>query len=184
MSGGGYVIVLVLVLRDIVGLVFIIAAAAKLADVEGFGRTLIAILERFPGSGPVASLLARSVPALEGMAGLATVSGIAPTVMLVVDGGLVAAFLMLIAYAKVSQLAVECRCFGSLTNSSFGRTAVMRLVLLGGVILILLWTPAARVPTSPSVAGALAAAYGMIALVAAQASRTLSVLPTRRGGPS
>jgi uncharacterized membrane protein YphA (DoxX/SURF4 family) len=160
--------------RDLVAVVLVASGAAKLADVRNFQGTLVG-LGVHRGTAAAAWL----VGGLELAVGVVSLTSLWPRVT---DGVVLALTLVFAAVAAVAARrspGLRCRCFGALSNSQFGRKALLRSLVLAAVAAAVLagelvdGTAANR---SALPLAALVAAAGVFALAAAQAARTIGLV--------
>ena len=165
--------------RGILAVVLLASGGAKLGDLASFGGTLraLGVPERH---GRPAGVLVATV---EAMLGFALLTG---TAVRAVDA---AVFVLMIGFAAVTVYAVRtrpglrCRCFGALTESRFGRYALVRtLALVALAAAVVAADGRVDLPSAPGRAGAAFTLAGgaLFALACAQAARTLDLVQRRR----
>jgi hypothetical protein len=116
-------------LRDVLAVVLVVAAGSKAADPRSFARSLSSLgLRAIPLQARQAA--AYLVIGVEGALGLATAAQIAVVAINWADLVLVLGFAAVSTAALVRGVRVHCRCFGSLSGSSFSRRGVARAWLL------------------------------------------------------
>jgi uncharacterized membrane protein YphA (DoxX/SURF4 family) len=96
--------------RIVVGTILLVAGIAKVKDRDGrFLRTIVDI-DLVPR--PLASLLARLLPALEVAIGIALVTGMMPVTASVLGAGLLLVFAAVVGVTLARGKQAECGCFG------------------------------------------------------------------------
>jgi uncharacterized membrane protein YphA (DoxX/SURF4 family) len=183
MSAGS---VLILCVRAGLAVALIAAGAAKLASVTDFSSTLaqlggisISTERRLALIRSAAKLLAGCELAI----GLASLTGAIPRAVDAAVVALTCVFAVVAVYAYRTHSTLECRCFGSLTASRFGRGGVARAVALLAAALVVLAVGAPEGVawrTSPGAAAAIAAVGILFALCCATATRTIDEAGARR----
>jgi uncharacterized membrane protein YphA (DoxX/SURF4 family) len=96
--------------RAVLGVLFIWAALAKIADLPTFAQQ-IHNFRMLPV--PLENLFAVTLPWIELVAGLALVTNLAPRAGTVILGGLLLVFLVAILAAIARDLDISCGCFGT-----------------------------------------------------------------------
>jgi len=101
----------------VIGLLFIVAALAKINDIASFARQLhnFHLVPMWSEH-----LLAMTLPWIELVAGLALVIGIRPRAGAVVVTASLAVFTIAVALAMARKLDIECGCFGTADASRVG----------------------------------------------------------------
>jgi uncharacterized membrane protein YphA (DoxX/SURF4 family) len=178
--------VLILCVRGGLAVTLIAAGAAKLASVTDFSSTLaqlsgisISTVRRIALIRSAARLLA----GVELAIGLASLTGAMPRAIDATVVALTFAFAVAAVAGYRTHSTLECRCFGSLTASRFGRGGVARsLGLLAAALVVLVVGAPEGVAwqTSPGAAGAVSAIGILFGLCCATATRTIDATATRR----
>jgi hypothetical protein len=160
--------------RAAVAAVLVASGAAKLADLHTFRATLVGLgLTR--GAGPAAWLLAT----LELGIGVASLSSAWPTATDALVLGLTLAFAGTAAVAAKRAPGLRCRCFGALSDSQFGRKALVRSVALAALAAAVLaagLAHEAKGDWSAVWVVALLATAALFALASGQAARALGTV--------
>ncbi len=164
--------VVYLVARDALAAVLVIAGSAKLADLNGFEQTLAGL---FDLSLIQSRLLALLVPLFEIALGIAITMAMSRAV----DAAALAIFVVFAAssaWALWRRPSLACRCFGSLSNSQFTTSGLIRgSLLVATAALALMIGPGAV--ESPDRSGPptmlVVAAFGVLGIAAWQAARTI-----------
>lgn len=123
-----------LVLRLVVGGVYVAAGAIKIPDPGKFAEA-VANYRIVPHE--LVNLVAITLPPVEVLAGLLLIAGIwvRPSVGLI--NGLTVVFILAIGSAVVRGLDIECGCFGTVGGREVGLLAIAQdLLLLGGGVWI------------------------------------------------
>jgi hypothetical protein len=167
-----------------VATVFLASGAAKLVDTAGFANTLVALGVPARRERTVA-LISKAIPVAEIALGLLTAARVqaklASLALLIVAG----LFTLVTAWATRHRVQVQCRCFGSLTRSEFGRRGLainVALTAMATIATLYEW----RVEPSISMSivtrifvaitfGGFAVAVGQAALVLPSLSQTTEV---------
>lgn len=162
--------------------VLIAAGSAKLADVAGFVNTLVGL--GLPGRRlRLVTTATYMVPFLEIGVGFLVVSRRWPVVASALVLAIVGSFTVVTGWALTRRPRVACRCFGSLTASQFSRLGLARNAALTVAAALVLWHEVIRAPTVAMPTGAtvlVALGYGVFALTAVQAAKTLPILEEER----
>jgi len=178
--------VLILCVRAGLAVTLIAAGAAKLASLTDFSTTLAQLSGISISTGRRIALIRSAARLLAGgelAIGLASLTGAVPRA---IDASVVAlafAFAVAAVHAYRTHSTLECRCFGSLTASRFGRGGVARAVALLAAALVVLAVGAPEGVawrTSPGAAAAIAAIGILFGLCCATAARTIDVAWARR----
>lgn len=160
--------------RAVVAAVLVASGAAKLADLHTFRATLVGLgLAR--GAGPAAWLVAT----LELAIGVASLSSASPTATDVLVLGLALVFAGTAAVAAKRAPGLRCRCFGALSDSQFGRKALVRsvaLATLAAVVLAAGLVHEAKADWSAPWVAMLLATAVLFALASGQAARALGTV--------
>jgi uncharacterized membrane protein YphA (DoxX/SURF4 family) len=100
--------VLILLVRVLLGSLFVIASLDKIADVHAFASSILnyKIIDE-----PVATLVATILPWLELMCGLGLITGIYPKTSALLVTAMLVAFTALVASAMLRGLDISCGCF-------------------------------------------------------------------------
>jgi uncharacterized membrane protein YphA (DoxX/SURF4 family) len=100
--------VLILLVRVLLGSLFVIASLDKIADVHAFASSILnyKIIDE-----PVATLVATILPWLELMCGLGLIIGIYPKTSALLVTAMLVAFTALVASAMLRGLDISCGCF-------------------------------------------------------------------------
>jgi hypothetical protein len=166
-------------IRAVLAAVLIAAGAAKLADRPSFTLTLLGLGVK----STYAPILAVTIPMLEVGLGLGLVAALWPYPV----SAAVLAMLVLFSLVTLSAIQlrsrVECRCFGSLTESHFGTSGLIRVVVLTSLAginfgFVAIGQPRFEVPTQADVL--LSAAYLLFGVCAAQAAMLIQNIRERR----
>jgi hypothetical protein len=176
-----FLLVTVLLMRTSLAAVLIAAGAAKLADTQSFATTLLGL--GVPARRRLLVLrLALFVPLLEVAVGIATVSGLWPTlingIVLLLMGG----FSLIVLVALRRKLAVACRCFGALSESQFSPQGLARSSFLTIVAGVVFWsgrTFPIQFEASPAATLLLVSGFLLFASAAAHAAKTIAILKER-----
>lgn len=118
---------LLLVSRFILGMVFVVAAVAKVSRPEAFASSIEAY-EMTPVA--VVNLLAIVLPWLELMCGLFLIGGVYVRPGAALLGGLLLLFIVAISVAILRGLNINCGCFGGTGGSPVGWNRVLEDVAL------------------------------------------------------
>ena len=119
---------LIRICRVIMGIVFIVAALAKIGDVAAFS-TQIHNFRMMPVS--LENLVAMTLPWVELLAGLSLLLGIRPRSGGLIVTVLMAMFLVAVAVALGRGLDIECGCFGTADATRVGLSKLSQnLVML------------------------------------------------------
>jgi uncharacterized membrane protein YphA (DoxX/SURF4 family) len=169
---------LVAVGRAVLAVTLLASGGAKLGDLASFADTVrgVGIPPRHARS------TAGAVALLETMLGALALGGRWVTPVDAAILALLIAFVGISAYAVKTRPDLRCRCFGSLSDARFGRRTLLRT--LGLAVLAALVVAGERVE-APGYGGASAATWVTLAaalalaLVCAQAARTLDVVQRR-----
>ena len=164
--------------RGILAVVLLASAGAKLGDLASFGGTLRALGVPERQGRPAAVLVA----IVEAALGFALLTG---TAVRAVDAAvlvLTTGFAAVTVYAVRTRPGLRCRCFGALTESRFGRYALVRTLALAALAAAVLAADGrVDLPSAPGGAGAAFTLAGgtLFALACAQAARTLDLVQRR-----
>jgi hypothetical protein len=165
--------------RAAVAAVLVASGAAKLADLHTFRATLVG-LGLSKGAGPASWLVAT----LELALGVASLSSAWPTATDALVLGLTLAFAGTAAVAAKRAPGLRCRCFGALSDSQFGRKALVRsvvLVALAAAVLVAGVVHEARADWSAPWVVTLLATTALFALASGQAARALGTVQVQEG---
>jgi putative oxidoreductase len=124
--------ILVVVLRVVLGAVFLYAGIQKAANPAGFASDIMGF-RIFPA--PLVNPLAAYLPFLEILVGAGLVIGFPYSGALMISGGLLLSFIILVTSAMWRGLDVSCGCFGE--HSSSVGTALFRNIGLMGIWAVL-----------------------------------------------
>ena len=108
---------LIRICRIVMGLLFIVAALAKIGDVAAFS-TQIHNFRMIPVA--LENLVAMTLPWIELLAGLSLLIGIRPRSGGMIVTVLMAFFLVAVAIAMARGLDIECGCFGTADATTVG----------------------------------------------------------------
>lgn len=108
--------ILIVVLRIILGAIFLYAGAVKIQNPQAFADS-IATFQILPPS--LITLVALSLPPFEILAGLLLITGYQKRVAIVAILTISTVFLLAIGQALLRGITVDCGCFGSSMPSSF-----------------------------------------------------------------
>jgi len=128
-----------LVLRLVLGMVFLVAAADKVANAEAFARS-IANYRLLPVE--VVNLVALVLPWLELLVGLMLVVGLRVRAAAVIASGLLLVFTVALVSALVRGLDIHCGCFSQTAAERIGWGRVIEdVLLLAAAVVLVVWTP-------------------------------------------
>jgi uncharacterized membrane protein YphA (DoxX/SURF4 family) len=128
-----------LVLRLVLGIVFLVAAADKVANAEAFARS-IANYRLLPVE--VVNLVALVLPWLELLVGLMLVVGLRVRAAAVIASGLLLVFTVALVSALVRGLDIHCGCFSQTAAERIGWGRVIEdVLLLAAAVVLVVWTP-------------------------------------------
>lgn len=128
-----------LVLRLVLGIVFLVAAADKVANAEAFARS-IANYRLLPVE--LVNLVALVLPWLELLVGLMLVVGLRVRAAAVVASGLLLVFTVALVSALVRGLDIHCGCFSQTAAERIGWGRVIEdVLLLAAAVVVVVWTP-------------------------------------------
>lgn len=136
-----------LLLRVAMGGLFLLAAASKFQNLNLFYASLLELRITEPNA---AFFLSRALPAIEALAGLWLMVGWKPFAAAVFGGGLTLLFTLVLLWAWLRGLDVECFCFGNLPFGSTTGAAILRnllLLVIFGWLAWRCWCQAQRVQT-------------------------------------
>ncbi len=128
--------VVAMLLRGVLGMVFLVAAAGKLANPEEFART-IANYQLLPVA--LVNLPAIVLPWLELVVGMLLIAGIRLRVAATVAALLLGIFTLALISALVRGLDIHCGCFSQTAAERIGWGRVLEDVLLLAAALLLAW---------------------------------------------
>jgi uncharacterized membrane protein YphA (DoxX/SURF4 family) len=128
--------VVAVLLRGVLGMVFLVAAAGKLANPEEFART-IANYQLLPVA--LVNLPAIVLPWLELVVGMLLIAGIRLRVAATVAALLLGIFTLALISALVRGLDIHCGCFSQTAAERIGWGRVLEDVLLLAAALLLAW---------------------------------------------
>ena len=124
-----------LVIRLVVGFVFIFAAVSKAADPEGFAQAIFnyKLLPDF-----LINILAITLPWIELSAGLLLMFGISAKENSAILSGLLVIFIIAIVISLLRGLDIDCGCFGTVDGSKVGILKILENfgLLVCGIIVI------------------------------------------------
>lgn len=125
----------------IMGLVFIVAALAKIGDVSAFAEQIhnFRMMPVWPEN-----LVAMTLPWIELLAGMSLLLGIRPRSGGVIATGLMAFFLVAVAIAMVRGLDIECGCFGTADATEVGLSKLAQNAVMLILAFIATQAPAIR----------------------------------------
>jgi uncharacterized membrane protein YphA (DoxX/SURF4 family) len=113
-------------IRAALAAVLIAAGASKLADRSSFTQTLVGLGLK----STYAPMLAVTIPLLEVGLGLGLVASLWPYPVSAAVLAMLVLFSLVTLAAIQLRSRVECRCFGSLTESQFGTSGLIRVLVL------------------------------------------------------
>ena len=124
-----------LVIRLVLGFVFVFAAISKAADSEGFAQAInnYKLLPDF-----VINILAIILPWIELSAGVLLIFGISVKENSAIFTGLLVIFIIAILISLIRGLDIECGCFGTADGSKIGIVKLLENIGLLALGLILL----------------------------------------------
>jgi uncharacterized membrane protein YphA (DoxX/SURF4 family) len=128
-----------LAIRVTAGLVWLVAGAAKLADLEQF-RVQVEAYLIVPTA--LEAAFAYALPFLEVGIGLYLIAGLLVRGTAALSCVLMALFVVAIVQARLRGLALDCGCFGTLARQPIGWWTIARDVALGVPGLVMLILPA------------------------------------------
>lgn len=105
------------------GLAFLAAAVTKFASVDRFAQTLQIFRQMRSG---LAGGVATGIASIELLVGALLLLGLLPRVAAAAALLLTGSIFAVAVYGVVSRSGVECRCFGSLVQTHFGISTVLR----------------------------------------------------------
>ncbi len=125
-----------LIIRVIIGFVFIFAGMEKISDPEGFAVS-ISNYKAVPIW--TVNFFAIIIPWIEVVSGLFLIFGIFIKENTLIISSLLVVFIILVAYAMIRGLDIECGCFGTMDGARVGFKKILEntLMLIGGIILIM-----------------------------------------------
>ncbi|HYZ77716.1 MAG TPA: MauE/DoxX family redox-associated membrane protein [Gaiellaceae bacterium] len=165
--------------RGILAVVLLASGGAKLGDLTSFAGTLRALGAPERQARPFGALVATVEAAL----GFALLTGAAVRAVDVAVLALTTGFAAVTVYAVRTRPGLRCRCFGALTESRFGRYALVRtLALVALAAVVVAADGRVDLPSAPGGAGAAFTLAGgaLFAIACAQAARTLDLVQRRR----
>ncbi len=128
-----------LLLRLVLGMVFLVAAADKLGNPELFARN-IANYRLVPLE--LVNVLAIVLPWLELMVGLMLLAGLRVQAAAMVAAGLLVVFTVALVSALVRGLDIHCGCFSQTATERIGWERVLHdIALLVAALVLVVWTP-------------------------------------------
>jgi|FaiFalFF_MnMetaG_3_1042247.scaffolds.fasta_scaffold00213_9 putative oxidoreductase len=128
--------VVAVLLRGVLGMVFLVAAAGKLANPEEFART-IANYQLLPVA--LVNLPAIVLPWLELVVGMLLIAGVRLRAAATVAALLLGIFTLALISALVRGLDIHCGCFSQTAAERIGWGRVLEDVLLLAAALLLAW---------------------------------------------
>jgi uncharacterized membrane protein YphA (DoxX/SURF4 family) len=166
-----------LFLRAGLAALLVISGATKLTERSKFADTLTTL-------GIPLSLrwLAISIPLMEVSLSFLILSGLWPWFIDAFVLLIMTLFAAVVLYALSKHLTVNCRCFGSLSDSSFTHRGLIQNGFFIAAASFVLWQDSVRVqPVEYPLLFVLLciAGYSLLGLVTAQASQTISTLKAR-----
>jgi uncharacterized membrane protein YphA (DoxX/SURF4 family) len=128
-----------LAIRVTAGLVWLVAGAAKIADLEQF-RVQVEAYRLVPGG--LEAAFAYALPFLEVGIGLYLIVGLLVRGTAAVSCVLMALFVVAMVQARLRGLVLDCGCFGALARQPIGWWTIARDVALGVPGLVMMLLPA------------------------------------------
>jgi uncharacterized membrane protein YphA (DoxX/SURF4 family) len=128
-----------LAIRVTAGLVWLVAGAAKIADLEHF-RVQVEAYRLVPDG--FEAVFAYALPFLEVGIGLYLIVGLFVRGTAALSCVLMALFVVAMVQARLRGLVLDCGCFGALARQPFGWSTIARDVALGVPGLVMLILPA------------------------------------------
>ena len=126
---------LLLIIRLVLGFVFIYAAVTKISDPNGFSQAIYnyKLLPHF-----LVNILAIILPWVELSAGLLLIFGVSVKENSAIISGLLIIFILAVLISFFRGLDIECGCFGTVDGSKVGLQKILENVglLILGIILI------------------------------------------------
>ncbi len=166
-------------LRDILALLFVLAAGAKAVDLRGFGRTLAGLgLHWLPTRSR--TFLAASVAAAEATLALITVAQVAVPQVNIANVAIAGIFALATASALLRGITVHCRCFGALSGTAFSAQGLFRsaVLLLIAVAAAMLGNPGLTFEPYTTLA---LASFVLVGVASSQASAVLATIIPANG---
>ena len=126
---------LLLIIRVVLGFVFIYAAVTKISDLNGFSQAIYNY-KLFPLF--LVNILAIILPWIELSAGLLLVFGVSVKDNSAIISGLLVIFIIAVLISLFRGLDIECGCFGTVDGSKVGIQKILENIglLILGIILI------------------------------------------------
>jgi uncharacterized membrane protein YphA (DoxX/SURF4 family) len=173
---------LVAVGRAVVAVTLVASGSAKLGDLSSFADTVrgVGVPRRYArGLGTAVALVETALGVLALAGAWVHAVDAAILALLVVFGAIT-------AYAWRTRPDLRCRCFGALSDSRFGRRTLLRTIALATVAALVAAGEQSDLPRyggSSSARALTVAAALSLALVCAQAARTLDIVQRRAPSP-
>jgi uncharacterized membrane protein YphA (DoxX/SURF4 family) len=174
---------LVAIGRAAVAVTLVASGSAKLGDVRSVDETVrgIGVPRRY------ARAVGGSVAVIETAVGALALTGLWARAVDTAILALLLAFAAIAAYAWRTSPDLRCRCFGSLSDSKFGRQTLLRTGALAAVAALVVVGERVELPRYGGGATAsralIVAAALALALVCTQAARTLDIVQRRTPSP-
>jgi uncharacterized membrane protein YphA (DoxX/SURF4 family) len=170
----------VLAARDALAAVLVTAGAAKLADLEAFSRTLVDLRMSTATAWRRVEPLAVLVASTELISGLGTALGWWPQIFNALNAVLLAGFAAVTAFVLWRKINVNCRCFGSLSDTQFSRRGLTRILLLLAASFAVLLVGTNQANYGLGSTGVLVGlSFILLAVLAAQAARAVELVKDR-----
>lgn len=125
-----------LIVRILIGLLFLYAGAGKIADPFGFAVDIYNY-KLFPE--PVIGFIAAFIPWLELVAGVCLILGVGVRGASLVISGLLFSFIVLIGISWIRGLDVECGCFSGIERSVGFMAIGEDMLMLAGAMFVLVF---------------------------------------------
>lgn len=130
-------LIVILFTRALLAVLLVTAGAAKLADTQGFARTLVG-LGLSLGHHSLVRGLALAIPLLELGLGIGLISGLYPEVMDSAALAIFACFTLVVLISVLRTNSVTCRCFGALSDTQFTGWGLLRNIVYTGLALLVM----------------------------------------------
>ncbi len=173
--------IVALLIRGFLAAVLVVSGAAKLADIQSFTTTLVGL--GFPAEQKyLVRKLSLLIPLIEVCIGIMLVSGFLQTIINGILLLVMCCFSVTVIIALQKRLHVECKCFGSLSDSQFNSKGLVRSLLLTVCAGIVFWQGNLHplyAENSPGPLLLLLAGYVILGVVAMQATQTVALLKDR-----
>lgn len=165
--------------KTVLAVMLVVAGAAKLSDLSGFGSTVRLFVPPAVAargwSAPVVAVLSAAIACGEVILGGASLSSPASAWLNIAVLGVACAFVAVAGVGFAVHRGRSCSCFGGLSHRRFDRAAVVRAVVIAGVAgLGTAAVPGALIRLDFTDRGLLLAAAALLASVAFSAARGLS----------